>query len=54
MGSALWATVTEIMPVQAKAIVGTLLGVAAASSAAKAWLNKLDEQKEQDEDQQPS
>lgn len=54
VGSALWASVSEIMPITAKALVGTFLALGAAGGALRAWLAKLDEKKGKDEDQQSS
>ena len=45
-----WAAVAEFMPVVPKAIVGSVLGFAAAIAAGKAWIAKRREQRSRDED----
>lgn len=49
-GAASWATVQEFAPVLPKAVVGSVIGAFAAIGAAKAWLNKRRERKDNDED----
>jgi len=51
IGSAAWAAISEFMPAQAKAIVGTILAIAAATSAGKTWYAKRQERMSKDEDQ---
>lgn len=51
VASAAWAAVSEFMAVQTKTVVGTILAIAAATSAGKALLEKRQERKNKDEDQ---
>nr|MDT0660906.1 hypothetical protein [Micromonospora sp. DSM 115978] len=47
-----WAGVSELLPLAPKMIGGMAIAAVAAYGAGKAWLDKLDERRKQDEDRQ--
>jgi hypothetical protein len=47
-----WAGLSELLPLAPKVIGGMAIAAVAAYGAGKAWLDKLDERREQDEDRQ--